>query len=138
MDSSISMLRLFSVLVVFLALVTSLFARQVGASAAQGAADAAAVAVADSVSPKWDCTHGSLPADVLDTAARAVVDRMSQFAAAQPTAVDVGADGTCSVLVSVRVSSNGWFGAGSALAIACRRPASSVGAALRAPVAPAC
>ncbi len=139
MDSPLSMLRLFSVLAVFMALVISLFARQVGAAAAQGAADAAAIAVTDVVPPDWDCTQGRLEAlDAAGVAARAVADRTAQFAAVQPTAVEVRADGTCSVIVSVRVESEGWLGAGSALGVACRRPPSVEGAALRAPVAPPC
>ncbi|WP_423921230.1 hypothetical protein [Candidatus Poriferisodalis sp.] len=138
MDSSLSILRLFSVLTVFLALVISLFARQVGAAAAQGAADAAAVAVTDLVPADWDCTDAGLPPHATATAAQAAVDRTAQLAAVQPTAVEVHADGTCSVIVSVRVESHGWLGAGAALAVACRRPASSVGAVLAAPVAPPC
>ena len=138
MDTSLSILRLFSVLAVFLALVISLFARQVGAAAAQGAADAAAVAVTDQVPADWDCTDAGLPPDATATAARAVVDRTAQLAAVQPTAVEVLADGTCSVIVSVQVESNGWLGSRPALGVACRRPASSAGAELRAPVAPPC
>ena len=138
MDSSISILRLFSVLVVFLGLVVSLFARQVGAAAAQGAADAAAVAVTDLVPPNWDCSEANLPADAAATAARVTVSRTAQLAAVQPTAVEVRADGTCSIIVSVRVSSGGWLGSREALGVACRRPPSAEGAALRAPVAPPC
>ena len=148
MDSSISVLRLFSVLAVFMALVISLFTRQVGAAAAQGAADAAAIAVTDligvydpnadpNVGP-WDCTEANLPPDATAAAARAAVDRTAQLAAVQPTSVEVRADGTCSVIVAVRVSSQGWLGSKSALGVACRRPTSVEGAALRAPVAPPC
>ncbi|MDE0677371.1 MAG: hypothetical protein F4117_02790 [Acidimicrobiales bacterium] len=138
MDSSISILRLFSVLAVFMALVISLFARQVGAAAAQGAADAAAIAVTDLVRPDWDCTEANLPTDAAATAARAAVARTAQLAAVHPTAVEVRADGTCSVIVTVRVESAGWLGSSGALGIACRRPTSAEGAALRAPVAPPC
>ncbi len=138
MDSSLSILRLFSVLVVFMALVISMFARQVGAAAAQGAADAAAIAVTDLVPPDWDCTETDLPADATATAARVAVDRAAQLAAVQPTAVEVHADPTCSVIVSVRVSSHGWLSGGEALGVACRRPPSADGAALWAPVAPPC
>ena len=144
MDSSISVLRLFSVLAVFMALVISLFTRQVGAAAAQGAADAAAIAVTDLIgvhdpsADPWDCTEANLPADATATAARAAVDRTAQLAAVQPTSVEVRADGTCSVIVAVRVSSQGWLGSKSALGVACRRPTSVEGAALRAPVAPPC
>ena len=138
MDSSISILRLFSVLVVFLGLVVSLFTRQVGAAAAQGAADAAAVAVTDLVPPNWDCSEANLPADAEATAVRATVSRTAQLAAVQPIAVEVRADGTCSIIVSVRVSSGGWLGSREALGVACRRPPSAEGAALRAPVAPPC
>lgn len=138
MDSSISILRLFSVLAVFMALVISLFARQVGAAAAQGAADAAAIAVADLVSSDWDCAEAGLPADAAATAARAAVDRTAQLAAVQPTAVEVRADGTCSVIVRVRVESAGWLGSRGALGVACRRPTSAGGAALRAPIVPPC
>ena len=138
MDSSISVLRLFSVLAVFMALVISLFTRQVGAAAAQGAADAAAIAVTDLVPSNWDCTEADLPGDAVATAARAAADRTAQLAAVQPTAVEVRADGTCSVIVSVRVESAGLLGARSALGVACRRPTSAEGAALRAPVAPPC
>ena len=138
MDSSIANLRLFSVLAVFLALVISLFARQVGAAAAQGAADAAAIAVIDLVDADWDCSHADLPADAEATAAQVAVDRTAQLAAVQPTSLEVRADGTCSVIVSVRVESEGWLGAGNALAVACRRPPSTTGAALRAPIAPPC
>ena len=138
MDSSLSILRLFSVLVVFMALVISLFDRQVGAAAAQGAADAAAIAVIDLVPPTWDCTEADLPVDAAATAARVAVDRAEQLAAVQPTAVEVHADSTCSVIVSVRLSSRGWLGHGEALGVACRRPPSAVGAALWAPVAPPC
>ncbi len=144
MDSSISILRLFSVLTVFMALVISLFARQVGAAAAQGAADAAAIAVTDLIAVydpnqgPWDCTEAGLPASATATAAQAAVDRMAQLAAIQPTAVEVRADPTCSVIVSVYVESEGWLGAGNALGVACRRPTSVEGAALRGPVAPPC
>ncbi|WP_419931520.1 hypothetical protein [Candidatus Poriferisodalis sp.] len=138
MDGSISVLRLFSVLTVFMALVISLFTRQVGAAAAQGAADAAAIAVTDLVPPGWDCTEAGLPIGAAATAARAAVDRTVQLAAVQPTAVAVRADPTCSVIVSVRVESDGWLGAGNALGVACRRPPTAEGAALRAPVAPPC
>ena len=138
MDSSLSILRLFSVLVVFMALVISLFASQVGAAAAQGAADAAAIAVIDLVPPTWDCTEADLPVDASATAARVAADRAAQLAAVQPTAVEVHADPTCSVIVSVRVSSAGWLGRGEALGVACRRPPSAEGAALWAPVAPPC
>ena len=138
MDSSLSILRLFSVLVVFMALVISLFARQVGAAAAQGAADAAAIAVIDLVPPHWDCTAANLPADAKATAARVAAGRAAQLAAIQPVAVDVRADPMCSVIVSVRVSSRGWLGLGEALGVACRRPSSAGGTALRAPVAPPC
>ena len=138
MDTPLSILRLFSLMVVFLGLVISLFTRQVGAAAAQGAADAAATAVTDLVQPDWDCTEDDLPADAEATAARAAVDRMSQLAAVQPTVVEVRADPTCSVIVSVRVSSEGWLGARGALGVACRRPPFAEGAALRAPVAPPC
>ena len=139
MDSSISVLRLFSVLAVFLSLVISLFARQVGAAAAQGrGADAAALAVTDIVPADWDCTQDGLPSDAEATAAQTAVDRMAQLAAVQPTAVEVRADGICSVIVSVRVESEGWLGAANALAVACRRPSSTTGAALRAPIAPPC
>lgn len=138
MDSSLSILRLFSVLVVFMALVISLFTRQVGAAAAQGAADAAAIAVIDLVPPTWNCTEMNLPADAAATAARVAVDRAAQLAAVQPIAVEVHADLTCSVIVSVRLSSHGWLGRGEALGVACRRPPSADGAALRAPVAPPC
>ena len=138
MDSPLSILRLFSVLVVFLALVVSMFTRQVGAVAAQGAADAAAFAVIDLVPPEWDCAEATLPASATATAAQAAVDRTAQLAAVQPTAVEVRADGTCSVIVSVRVSSEGWLGSRGALGVACRRPPSAEGAALRAPVAPPC
>ncbi|WP_419839603.1 hypothetical protein [Candidatus Poriferisodalis sp.] len=138
MDGPISILRLFSVLAVFMALVISLFTRQVGAAAAQGAADAAAIAVTDLVPPDWDCSEASLPVDATTTAAQAAVDRTAQLAAVQPTAVDVRADGTCSVIVSVRVASDGWLGSRGALGVACRRPPSATGAALRAPVAPPC
>lgn len=138
MDSSLSILRLFSVLAVFVALVISLFARQVGAAAAQGAADAAALAVADSLPADWDCTQAGLPADATDAAARAAADRTAQLAAVLPTGVEVRADGACSVIVSVRVASRGWLAAGSALGVACRRPASAEGAALRTPLAPPC
>ena len=144
MDSSISVLRLFGVLAVFMALVISLFTRQVGAAAAQGAADAAAIAVADLIAvyvsgvEPWDCTEANLPADAAATAARAAADRTAQLAAVQPTSVEVRADGTCSVIVAVRVSSQGWLGSKSALGVACRRPTSVEGAALRAPVAPPC
>ena len=142
MDSSLSILRLFSVLVVFMALVTSLFAGQVGAAAAQGAADAAAIAVTDLLPATWDCKLES-PVDELtirarDAAARAAADRTVQLAAVQPTAVDVRAAPTCSVIVSVRVVSAGWLGSRSALGVACRRLPSAEGAALRAPVAPPC
>ena len=138
MAGSISILRLFSVLAVFMALVISLFARQVGAAAAQGAADAAAMAVTDLVPPDWDCTEASIPADAGATAARAALDRTAQLAAVQATAVEVRTDPTCSVIVSVRVSSQGWLGHGEALGVSCRRPASAEGSALRAPVAPPC
>ena len=139
MDSSISILRLFSVLAVFMALVISLFTRQIGAAAVQGAADAAAIAVTDQVPPDWDCSEAQLDdLDAVGVAARAAVDRMAQLAAVQPTAVDVGADSTCSVIVSVRVESEGWLGAGNALGVACRRPPSAEGSTLRAPVAPPC
>ena len=144
MDSSISVLRLFSVLAVFMALVISLFTRQVGAAAAQGAADAAAIAVTDLIAvydpgvEPWDCTEANLPADATATAARAAVDRTAQLAAVQPTSVEVRADGTCSVIVAVRVSSQGWLGSKGALGVACRRPTSVEGAALRAPVVPPC
>ena len=138
MDSSLSILRLFSVLAVFMALVISLFTRQVGAASAQGAADAAAVAVIDLVPPDWDCTQASLPIGATTAAARAALSRTAQLAAVQPTSVEVRADGTCSVIVSVRVSSDGWLGARGALGVACRRPPSATGAALRAPVAPPC
>ena len=138
MDSSIAILRLFSVLAVFMALVISLFARQVGAAAAQGAADAAAIAVTDLVPADWDCTEANLPGDAAGVAASAAVDHTSQLAVVQPTAVEVRADPTCSVIVSVRVESEGWLGAGDALGMACRRPPSAEGAALRAPVAPPC
>ena len=138
MDSSISILRLFSVLAVFMALVITLFARQVGVAAAQGAADAAAVAVTDMVPPNWDCAETNLPADAAPAAARAVVVRTSQLAAVRPTAVDVRVDGLCSVIVSVRVESDGWLGAGNALGVACRRPPSVERSALRAPIAPPC
>ncbi|WP_420439445.1 hypothetical protein [Candidatus Poriferisodalis sp.] len=138
MDSPVSILRLFSVLVVFLGLVVSLFTRQVGAAAAQGAADAAAVAVTDLVPPNWDCSEANLPPDAAATAARVTVSRTAQLAAVQPTAVEVRADGTCSIIVSVRVSSGGWLGSREALGVACRRPPSAEGAALRAPVAPPC
>ena len=120
MDSSLSVLRLFSVLVVFLALVISLFGHQVGAAAAQGAADAAAVAVTDQVPADWDCTDAGLPPDATATAARAALDRTAQLAAVHPTAVEVLADGTCSVIVSVRVSSEGWLVAPSAWLAAAR------------------
>lgn len=138
MDTPLAILRLFSVLAVFLALVMSLFAGQVGAAAARGAADAAAIAVTDALPADWDCTHAGLPATAEATAARVAVDRAAQLAAAQPTAVAVRADGSCSVVVSVRVSARGWLGARDALAVACRRPPSVEGAALRAPVAPPC
>ena len=138
MDSSLSILRLFSVLVVFMALVISLFTGQVGAAAAQGAADAAAIAVTDLVPANWDCSETNLPADARATAARVAVDRTTQLAVVQPTAVEVRADPTCSVIVSVRVSSAGWLGSRGALGVACRRPPSAEGAALRAPVAPPC
>lgn len=139
MEGSISILRLFSVLAVFMALVISLFARQVGAAAAQGAADAAAIAVTDLVPPDWDCTGAELDdIDAAGVAARAAVHRTAQLAAVQPTAVEVRADPTCSVIVSVRVESEGWLGAGNALGVACRRPTSVEGAALRGPVAPPC
>lgn len=138
MDSSIAILRLFSVLAVFMALVISLFARQVGAAAAQGAADAAAIAVADLMSSDWDCTEAGLPADAAATAARAAVDRTAQLAAVRATAVEVRADGTCSVIVTVRVESAGWLGSRGALGVACRRPTSAEGTALRAPIVPPC
>lgn len=138
MDSPLSILRLFSVLVVFMALVISLFAGQVGAAAAQGAADAAAIAVTDLVPANWDCTESDPPADVTAATARVALDRAAQLAAVQPTAVEVRAGPTCSVIVSVRVSSQGWLGRGEALGVACRRPPSAEGAALRAPVAPPC
>ena len=142
MDSSLSILRLFSVLVVFMALVISLFARQVGAAAAQGAADAAAIAVTDLLPAAWDCKLESPPDElttkVREAAARAAADRTAQLAAVQPIAVEVHADPTCSVIVSVRVSSAGWLGSLGALGVACRRPPSAEGAALRAPVAPPC
>lgn len=144
MGSSISILRLFSVLAVFMALVISLFTRQVGAAAAQGAADAAAIAVTDIIAVigpdgvPWDCTEAGLPDDVTAAAARAAADRTAQLAAVQPTAVEVRADPTCSVIVSVRVESAGWLGTASALGVACRRPPSAEGAALRVPVAPPC
>ena len=138
MDGSLSILRLFSVLAVFVALVISLFARQVGAAAAQGAADAAAIAVTDLVPPDWDCTEANLPAGTTATAARAALERTAQLAAVQPTAVEVHADATCSVIVSVRVESAGWLGSANALGVACRRPPSAEGAALRAPIAPPC
>lgn len=138
MGDSLSILRLFSVLAVFMALVISLFTRQVGAAAAQGAADAAAIAVTDMVPPDWDCTEANLPADAADTAARAAADRTAQIAAVQPTAVELRADGTCSVIVSVSVESAGWLGTAGALGVACRRPSSVEGAALRAPLAPSC
>jgi len=137
-DSSVSILRLFSVLALFMALVISLFTRQVGAAAAQGAADAAAIAVTDVVPPDWNCTEADLPADATAAAARAAVNRTAQFAAVQPTAVEVRADGACSVIVAVQVSSQGWLGSSGALGVACRRPPSVEGAALRAPVAPPC
>lgn len=139
MSSSISILRLFSVLAVFMALVISLFARQVGASAVQGAADAAAIAVTDLVPPDWDCTEAQLDNfDAAGVAARAAVDRIAQLAAVHPTAVEVRADPTCSVIVSVRVESAGWLGTAEALGVACRRPPSVEGAALRVPIAPPC
>lgn len=138
MDTPLSILRLFSVLVVFMALVISLFVRQVGAAAAQGAADAAAIAVTDLVSADWDCTEANLPAAAAATAARAAVDRTAQLAAVQPTSVEVHADPTCSVIVSVQVSSTGWLGGRGAFGVACRRPPSAEGAALWAPVAPPC
>ena len=138
MDSSISILRLFSVLAVLMALVISLFARQVGAAAAQGAADAAAIAVTDLVPPNWDCTEANLPAGATATAARAALERTAQLAAVQPTAVEVRADATCSVIVSVRVESAGWLGSANSLGVACRRPPTAGGAALRAPIAPPC
>lgn len=144
MDGSLSILRLFSVLAVFMALVISLFTRQVGAAAAQGAADAAAIAVTDLIAVidpnggPWDCTEAGLPDDAGTAAARAAVDRTAQLAAVQPTSVEVRADPTCSVIVSVRVESAGWLGTAEALGVACRRPTSAEGAALRAPVAPPC
>ncbi len=138
MDSSLSILRLFSVLVVFMALVISMFSSQVGAAAAQGAADAAAIAVIDLVPPDWDCTAADLPVDATITAARVAVDRAAQLAAVQPIAVEVQADPTCSVIVSVRVSPRGWLSHGEALGVACRRPPSGEGPALWAPVAPPC
>ena len=143
MDSQLSILRLFSVLVVFLALVVSMFTRQVGAAAAQGAADAAAIAVADLAPAKWDCTGLWQPKSSNEPSAKAVaasaaVSRTSQLAAVQPTSVEVSTDSTCSVIVSVRVSSEGWLGSREALGVACRRPPSVEGAALWAPVAPPC
>ncbi|WP_419853944.1 hypothetical protein [Candidatus Poriferisodalis sp.] len=142
MGSSLSILRLFSVLVVFLAMVISLFTGQVGAAAAQGAADAAAIAVTDLLPAAWDCKleppPDELTTKVRGAAARAAVERTAQLAAVQPTAVEVHADPTCSVIVSVKVSSAGWLGSRGALGVACRRPPSAEGAALRAPVAPPC
>lgn len=138
MDSSLSILRLFSVLAVFMALTISMFTRQVGAAAAQGAADAAVIAVTDLVPANWDCTEADLPIGAAGTAARVALDRAAQLAAVRPTAVEVHADPTCSVIVSVRVSSDGWLGGRGALGVACRRPPSAEGAALWAPVAPPC
>ena len=143
MDSPLSILRLFSVLVVFLALVVSLFTAQVGAAAAQGAADAAAIAVADIAPAQWDCTGLWQPKSSNEPSAQAVaasaaVSRTSQLAAVQPTSVEVSTDGTCSVIVSVRVTSEGWRGSRGALGVACRRPPSAAGTALRAPVVPPC
>ena len=138
MDSSLSLLRLYAVLAVFLALATSVFVGQVGAAAAKGAAGAAAVAVADLVPPDWNCTQADLPADTEATAAEVAVDRISQLAAVSPTALEVRADETCSVIVSLRVETQGWLGARTALGVACRRPAGVGAPALRAPLAPAC
>ncbi len=138
MDTPISVVRLFSVLAVFMALVISLFARQVGAAAAQGAADAAALAVTDLAPSDWDCTEAGLRADATAIAAQAAVDRTAQLAAVQPTAVEVRVDPTCSVIVMVRVESAVWLGPRKAFGVACRRPTSVEGAALRAPVAPPC
>ena len=138
MDSSLSILRLFSVLVVFLGLVISLFGRQVSAAAAQGAADAAAIAVTDLMPANWDCSEASFPVGATAAAAQAAVERTELLAAVQPTAVVVRADPTCSVIVSVRVASDGWLGSSGALGVACRRPSSAEGAALRAPVSPPC
>ncbi len=77
MDGSLSLLRLYAVLAVFLALAVSVFVGQLGAAAAKGAAGAAAVAVADLVPPDWDCTQAGLPADAEATAAEVAVDRIS-------------------------------------------------------------
>ncbi len=134
MGSSLSILRLFSVLAVFMALVISLFGRQVGAAAAQGAADAAAIAVVDLLPAEWTCSDADLPSDSTAVAARAALDRAAQLAAAQPTAVEVGTDEACSIVVSVRVSSRGWLGTADALGVACRRPPFAQGAGQQAAV----
>ncbi|WP_419841645.1 hypothetical protein [Candidatus Poriferisodalis sp.] len=138
MGSSLSILRLFSVLAVFMALVISLFGRQVGAAVAQGAADAAAIAVTDLLPPDWTCAESDLPSDALATASRAAAGRAAQLASVTPTAVEVRTDGTCSVIVSVRVASHGWLATAGALGVACRRPSFARGAALQAPLPPPC
>lgn len=138
MDSSISILRLFAVLATFLALIVSLFARQVAASSAQGAADAAAVAVTDAIPADWDCTEAGLPPDAEAVAAGAAAERLLQLAAVQPVGLEVRAGGACSVIVTVRAASRGWLGGTGALGIACRRPPSGAASSPRAPIAPAC
>ena len=143
MGDSLSILRLFSVLAVFMALVISLFVGQVGAAAAQGAADAAAIAVADLAPADWHCNGWWKPENNNEpsaqaAAASAAVFRTSQLAAVQPAAVEVSTDGTCSIIVSVRVESEGWLGWRSASGIACRRPPFASGAGLHALVAPPC
>lgn len=122
MDTAIGVLRFTGPLYVLIGLTVGLWVHHTARVAAFAAADAAGLALVESLPEDWDCTTGHsgwTPAAA--AAAEAAVTRTRNLGAVYPVDIATGADeSTCTVTVAVTVSAATAAGGLDAQGVACR------------------
>ncbi len=122
MDTAIGVLRFTGPLYVLISLTVGLWVHHTARVAAFAAADAAGLALVESLPEDWDCTtgHSGWAPAAADAAAAAVV-RTRKLGAVYPVEIAAGADqSTCTVTVAVTVSAANAAGGLDAQGVACR------------------
>lgn len=122
MDTAIGVLRFTGPLYVLIGLTVGLWVHHTARVAAFAAADAAGLALVESLPEDWDCTtgHSGWTPATADAAAAAVA-RTARLGAIYPVDIAVNADeATCTVTVAVTVSAANAAGGLDAQGVACR------------------
>lgn len=122
MDTAIGVLRFTGPLYVLIGLTVGMWVHHTARVAAFAAADAAGLALVESLPEDWDCTTGhSGWAPATADAAAAAVARTDNLGAVYPVDIAAAADeATCTVTVAVTVSAANAAGGLDAQGVACR------------------